>query len=120
MPGYKDLARLVREGKNGHEIVEELNLPPSKLRRLMASPRLHEELRTEGLLSGYVAAQNVALGIKDSLERLQELANSDNAETSRKACLALIAEALRITSPQQGPRPINHELLKENARLGSG
>jgi len=95
MAGYKDLLALIRKGTRGAEILRRLDIPPSRLRRLLGSKRLWQELKLERELSSIVIAHSAAGSVKDMVDRLVSLAHSESEETSRKACLAMVAEGLR-------------------------
>ena len=104
MASYKDLLSLIRKGTRGEEILRRLNVPPSRLRRLLGSKRLWQALKLERELSSIVIAHSAAGSVKDMVDRLVSLAHSESEETSRKACLAMVAEGLRCVRTPKGSR----------------
>lgn len=95
MASYKDLLILLRRGESPAEIVRQLGVRPSWLRRLMESKRLKEQLKLEEDIAAEVTAHRTAVGIYEMVNRLIELAHSSSPEASRRAACDLLAEGLQ-------------------------
>ncbi len=95
-----DLARLIRCGLTAEEIIQRLEVPPSRLRRMLGSKRLRRRLSLTEEVSLEVASHRTAGRVGAMTERLVELAYGDKPETARKACVALLAEGIRIMECQ--------------------
>ena len=94
------LARLIRRGLTAEEIIELPEVPPSRLRRMLNSKWLRRRLSLTEEVSLEVASHRTAGRVGAMTERLVELAYSEKSETARKACVALLAEGIRIMDCQ--------------------
>lgn len=101
MPSYKELMKLIRQGKSPAEILEEMPMPPSRLRRMLNGKRMQALLKLEEEIAAELVCHNTATGIFAVAERLNELTKAQNAETARKVCLALLGEGLRNAEGDQ-------------------
>lgn len=95
MPGYKELMRLIRQGKSPDEILQKFRMPPSKFRRMLNGKQIQAYLQLEEELAAEIVGHKTAAGILPVAERLRELMRAENVETSRKVCIALLSEGLR-------------------------
>jgi DNA-binding MarR family transcriptional regulator len=109
MPGYRDLLKLLRKGKKPSEIMEELEIPPSRLRRMLASEGFKREIKLEKQLTRTMTSLQSARGSLAALERLGQLLLAENEETARKVCMSLLEEDRELA-----------ELLAAETRPGGG
>ncbi len=105
MPSYKDLLKMIRQGKSPREIHERLQMRPSHWRRMLAGKRFQDALHTREELSGVLALHRMASGVSRAAGRLGDLMDSQNCETVRKVCLALLNEGLAAGRDRPGGSP---------------
>jgi len=113
MPGYKDLLELMRNGKSPEEIIAQLGLYPSQLRRLLGRQRLRERLELARDISRKLAAGKLGGGIHQMVERCCEIAKDGAGDTARKA-----AEGLLDRAKDRLERTPSQELLVSLVRKG--
>ena len=94
------LARLIRCGLSAEEIIDRLGVKPSRLRQMLGSKGLRWRLSLTEDVAMEVASHRTAGRVGAMTERLVELAYGDKSETARKACMALLAEGIRIMECQ--------------------
>lgn len=90
----KDLLRLLRAGVSPRSIIERMDVPPSRLRRMLEGPRLKKQLDLEARLASAVTDHDVIAQLQQIVQRLRELAYSEKEETARKACTDLLSRAV--------------------------
>jgi hypothetical protein len=95
MPSYKDLLKLLREGKTPEEIVRRMNMRPSHWRRMLSGKRMRDALKMEEDISVLMAVHRIAAAVEGAADKFTELMDTDSPETARKVCLALLHEGLR-------------------------
>lgn len=95
MPSYKDLMKLIRAGLSPEEIMARLDVKPSRLRQMLTSKRLTEELALQERLAREVVRHQTAADVHTVAGKLREIAFGERTEAARKACLTLLAEGLR-------------------------
>ena len=105
MPSYKDLLKMIRQGKSPREIHERLQMRPSHWRRMLAGKRFQDALHTREELSGVLALHRMASGVSRAAGRLGDLMDAQNCETVRKVCLALLNEGLAAGRDRPGGAP---------------
>ena len=113
MAGYRDMLGLIRQGKSPEEILKTLSLCPSRLRRLLNSKRLNQQLELERDVSRKCGAYALGSGIHEMVRRCRELAEEGIGDTARKA-----AESLLEQAKQRLERTPNQELLISMVRKG--
>ena len=91
MAKYRELMKLIREGRSAQEVVEKMGLSPSLLRRLLECRRMRDEFLLERQLSERLLAHRKACGRPAVFTRMGELLAAEKAETTRRACLDLLA-----------------------------
>lgn len=94
MPTHKDLVKLIRAGLSPQEIMDRLDICPSKLRRMLAGKKLANRLAAEVQLARQIVRHQTAADVQTVAGKLREIAFGEKTETARKACLALLAEGL--------------------------
>ncbi len=94
MAGYRDLARMIQKGVRPAEIIERMNVRPSRLKEMMNGRRLRDLLEIERQLAAAIAYHARARGVREMHRRLVDLADSPADETARKAVTTLFADAL--------------------------
>ena len=94
MPSYKELLGLLKEGKSPSQIIDLLDMRPSRWRKMIEGKRFRDALATEEQLAAIMAAHGIAAGMHDAAERFSELLTCDKPETVRKVALALLHEGL--------------------------
>ena len=91
MATWKDLYDLLTEpSMTAREIVENIDVKPSRLRQLLASKRLRARLDAINEVSIQRADHFLMAGANLAAFRLISLANGDHPATSHKACLSLL------------------------------
>jgi len=123
MPSYKDLLMLIRSGKPPLEIIAQLDVPPSRLRRMLHGKRLQAEIDLERQLASAVAGYKTTAGAGEVVGKLSRLTRTKSPETVRKVCLALLNEAIRSQgeAPEQPRgRPRGRPLSNPALRLQIG
>ena len=94
MATWKDLyAMLVDEKLTADEIVDRLNVKPSRLKQLLGSYRLFLRLKAVADTAALRCEHAVAVGGERAARKLSELATLAKAETARKACLDVMEKA---------------------------
>ena len=98
MASYKDLLRMIRQGRNPRYIQGRLKMYPSRWRRLLNCKALWKKLKIERSLAAMVVGHQRAAGVNQFVTRLIELMDSGENETARKACVELLDAGLSETS----------------------
>ncbi len=96
-----EILQLIREGKTAGQIMSRYPGQLAELKRVMSTRTFRRQLEAERELATVVAAHRTAAGACEFTQRLAELANGSNAETARKACLALLSEGMKLTRKAQ-------------------
>jgi hypothetical protein len=99
MASYKDILRLIREGKTPAEIRAAVPAKRKELRRLLGSVRLADELEMDRQFAGRLGRHRLAVAMHHLIERRLELVDNEDAETSRKAAENLTEQ---YTAPVKG------------------
>jgi len=94
MATYKDLLKCIRTGLSPQEIMDRLDVCPSKLRTMLAGKKLANRLAAEAQLARQIVRHQTAADVQTVAAKLREIAFGEKSETARKACLALLAEGL--------------------------
>jgi hypothetical protein len=106
MASYKDILKLVREGKTPQEIRAAIPGPPSAVRRLLTSPRLVASLELDRNLSVRLARHRLSAAMHHLIERRLELVDDENLLVACKA-------AENLTEAYIGKPQSPKEALKE-------
>ena len=107
MASYKDLLRMLDEGKTPRQIVATMRMHPSIWRRMLRGKRFQDALLIEHELAAVTAAHLISAGAHEAAERFGELLASDRPETVRKVALAVLHEGMKRArlSPARQQRP---------------
>ncbi|MCK4601152.1 MAG: hypothetical protein KAU28_01715 [Phycisphaerae bacterium] len=105
MPSYKDLLKLIQQGKSPAEIIERMPMPPSKFRRMLGGKHMQARLKLEADLAAAVVSHKTTTGVHNVAKRLIQLMQTKNPETVRKVCLALLSEGLQTVEADQPSAP---------------
>ena len=89
MASYKELLKLIHEGKAPLEIMAAVSSPPSKLKRMLCGSRLAAQMELERQLSGRMGRHRLAASLHHLIDRRLELVDNENVETARKAAESL-------------------------------
>ncbi len=93
----QDLYRmLVKEKLSAEEIVSQLGVSPSRLKRMLASKRLNAKLRAAELVANKQAGYGLVVGVGSTARKLKDLTGADKPETARRACLDVLTTAREI------------------------
>ena len=114
MASYKDLMKLMREGCSAGEIMERLELCPSRLRRMLAGKRLAAAMAAEEELARRIVRHQLATGVQTAARKMRELIESNQSETMRKACLTLLSEGLSLAWDSPPPAEKSGEEEEES------
>ncbi|MFP4104565.1 MAG: hypothetical protein ACLFVU_00615 [Phycisphaerae bacterium] len=98
------LARLIEDGKSPAEILNELNLAPSRFRPMLTSNRLKQRLQLEEELATLLVKHRLATGIYEAANKLHQLLDGPSSETTRKVCLTFLAAGLNNSQEKTGKR----------------
>ena len=90
MASYKQVAQLLKSGKSPSEIIQALDIYPSRLEQILAGPRLKRLLQTDLLVSGALARTVQLAAAGDAVNQLAKLAMSDNERISLQATLTIL------------------------------
>jgi hypothetical protein len=90
MASYKQVAQLLKSGKSPSEIIQALDIYPSRLEQILAGPRLKRLLQTDLLVSGALARTVQLAAAGDAVNQLAKLAMSDNEKVSLQATLTIL------------------------------
>jgi hypothetical protein len=96
MASYKDVLKLIQEGKTPLEIMAAIPGPPSKVRRILCGSRFAAQLEMERQLSGRMGKHRLAVSLHRLIQRRLELVDGEDSETARKA-------AENLTKTYSGP-----------------
>ena len=97
MACWQDLYRmLVEEKLSAEEIVGQLGVQPSRLKRMLASKRLNAKLRAAELVASKQAGYGLVVGVGSTARKLKDLTGADKPETARRACLDVLTTAREI------------------------
>lgn len=75
------------------EIIQRMNLPPSRLRRMLESPRLRAKLTLLHAIARAKARCVVVANVEPAAKTLAALTCDERAETARKACIDVLRES---------------------------
>jgi hypothetical protein len=87
---YKKVFDLLRSGVSVPQILEELRIPPSRLRRIMQSKRFIEHMELQREATRAFMALTTADQAFWIVRRLRELSEGRNEDSARKVCYALL------------------------------
>jgi len=99
MASYKDLLRMLDEGKSPRQIMAAMRMRPGMWRRMLRGKRFQDALRIEHELAAVTAAHLISAGVHEAAERFSELLASDRPETVRKVALAVLHEGMKRARP---------------------
>ena len=97
MADRRQVVNLLLAGRTGRQIMDELHMPPSKLRRTLAGRRLRDALEVERSVAETAKAIRTAKMMDAALGQLAEVIGGGNAESARKACMTIIDTAIGDT-----------------------
>jgi hypothetical protein len=106
MASYKDVLKLIREGKSPAEVLAAIPGPPSVVKRVLCGRRFAAQLEMERQMSGRLGRHQLAVALHHLIQRRLELVDDENVETARKA-----AESLTETYSGKSKTP--KEALRE-------
>jgi hypothetical protein len=111
MASYKDVLKLIQEGKTPLEIMAAIPGPPSKLRRILQSSHFAADMEFERLMSVRMGKHRLAVSLHHLIQRRLELVDGEDSETARKA-------AENLTDTYSGPvRTKTAKELREEAEV---
>ena len=94
MADRRQIVKLLLEGKTAPQIMEELHIPPSKLRRALTGRRLAEVLELARLTAATGLAFSSGALARAAVGHLAAVATGGgNAEAARRACMTIIGAA---------------------------
>ncbi len=100
MPSYKDILKLIREGKTPEEIRAAMPVKRKEWRRLLGSVHLAAELELDRQFAARLGRHQLAVAMHHLIERRLELVDDENVETARKTAEKLTEQ---YTAPVKGP-----------------
>ena len=90
MAAWKDLYQLMGQGLDAVEIARRLNVPPSRLGRMLRCRRLRGQLELDRQMASMLSGCRTARASADAAQALCEIVRTGPAETARKASMAVI------------------------------
>ena len=97
MARWQDLHRmLLDETLSADEIIARLNVPPSRLKKMLNSKRLRQRLDAADDLVKRAHSQRLMKNMECLSRRLIGLTQSDRPETARRACEHLLGECQKL------------------------
>ena len=105
MPGWKDLYRAIRNERDAANIVDSLNLPPSRVARLLRSQRLRERFELDRQVAGAKSSLSAATQAASADYTLSCLMNCAPPETARKASMDLVRLVARDAHQMKSAKP---------------
>ena len=90
MAGFNAVFDLIKKGNSARAIMEELKMPPSKLRRILRGPRMRTVLAIQKEVA--MASMNICATVAapHTPQRLSDIAWGEPGEIGRRACVSLI------------------------------
>ncbi len=96
MASWKFLYELLHnENMSAHEIVNTINVKPSRLRQMLLSKRLAARLASIKTIADKKVGRTVVSSVAPAMHKMSELIDSERPETARKACLDMLEAALK-------------------------
>ena len=92
---------LLDEQMSAYDIVEKLDVKPSRLKRMLESKRLAARLGMVESLVDRRAAHVIIAAVDTAMPGLSKLTRADKPETARRACLDVIATAKQVYREQK-------------------
>jgi hypothetical protein len=92
MAGYKDVLKLIREGKTSAQIREAIPMSPYDLKRILCGNRLIAELAEDRQLAEKLSRHHLAASLDRLMQRRLEIAESEEDNHAGKAAGELIEE----------------------------
>ena len=97
MASWKFLYELLHnENMSAHEIVNTINVKPSRLRRMLLSKRLAARLASIKTVADKKAGRTIVSNIAPAMQKMSELIDSQRPETARRACLDMLEAASKV------------------------
>lgn len=118
MATYKDLLKLMQQGLSAEEVMLRLDVCPSKLRRMLRSEKLIDQLTVQEELAQRIARHQTATDVQTMTAKMREIALGETTETARKACLALLAEGFSEPA-EPADYPDSHPDIPQEAPVDS-
>jgi hypothetical protein len=88
---YKDVLRMIRQGKTPAEIMAAVPGKPYRLKRMLCGRRFAADLEMERVLSGRLGRHRLAVSLHHLIERRLQLVDDLDGETARKSAETLTA-----------------------------
>ncbi len=85
MASYKDILKLIREGKTPQEIRAAVPVPLYRLKRMLCGPRLVAEMETDREFSQRLGRHRLAASMHHVLGRRLEVVDDEDPQTACKA-----------------------------------
>ncbi len=106
MASYKDILKLIREGKSPQEIRAAIPGPPSVVVRPRSGARLAAALEMDRNMAGRLGRHRLAVALHHLIERRLQIVDGENLEVARKA-------AEKLTETYSGKPKSAKEALKD-------
>ena len=124
MATYRELLKLVREGKSNQEIQDALKISTVAMQRLLSGKKIQRALAADREMSAQLATHRLVTATERIVERCLQLIEADNDETARRVAMELLERArqLLVESRPAPEKPMERrqtqELLKRMADVG--
>ena len=124
MATYRDLQKLVREGKSNQEIQDSLNISTVAMQRMLSGKKIQRALAADREMTAQLATHRLVTATERIVERCLQLIEADNDETARRVSMELLerARVLLVESRPAPDKPMERqqtqELLKRMADVG--
>lgn len=114
MPGYKDVIDAIRGCGSTLQMIEHLKMPPSKLLRVLRSPRFRQQMEIERVITRAMVqfrASTCAGLVMSSLVDMSVMSKKE--ESARKASMAVISRAIDMEVLPDKPSNLAPDILED-------
>ena len=124
MASYRDLQKLVREGKSIQEIQDALKISTVAMQRMLSGKKLQRALAADREMAAQLASHRLVTATERIVERCLQLIEAEDDETARRVAMELLERArqLLVESRPAPDKPMERqqtqELLKRMADAG--
>jgi len=124
MATYRDLLKLVREGKSNQEIQDAMKISTLAMQRMLSGKKIQRALAADREMTALLATHRLVTATERIVERCLQLIEADNDETARRVSMELLERArVLLVESRSAPgipmeRQQTQELLKRMADAG--
>jgi DNA-binding IclR family transcriptional regulator len=101
MPAFEEVLQRIEAGHDARQIMKELGLAPSKLRRVLNGMQMYRYLSVQRETAMATLSLRLTAMATSLPERLHKIASESEGEVGRRACLSLLEQVMRVINPQK-------------------